>query len=323
MTSPRLSIALLSSTQFGYRCLTQGILCVPNISLSGIMTTRPEIPFGKNGDTLSIVNSVDFQAEADRTGCELAYADGKVTASTYLDVINRWNPDIVLVLGWYHILPPEVLVAPPLGCVAIHASLLPKYRGMAPINWAIINGETETGVSLFYLADGIDNGDVIAQRRVPIEGNDTCATLYDKATRQSVVVLRKFLPRLANGTAPRRKQNDDEATVFPKRTPEDGLIDWRWDSQRILNFVRAQTKPYPGAFTEIEGRRLYIWKAEFADDYRPGHRLPGSLVRREADVLIITCNGAIRLLDTRWADRQPLSDSQKLIEQQQRQSVKS
>lgn len=195
-------------------------------------------------------------------GCDIAIMQDEIMAFSYLQRLSHWQPDLLLVLGWYYIIPREVRERAPLGCAGIHASLLPKYRGGAPIPWAIINGETTTGVTFFYMGDGIDDGDIITQKEFPIEGVDNCATLYEKATQASVQMLRQYLPQIANGTAPRIPQDHSQATYFPLRKPEDGLIDWSWDAKRIRNFIRAQTKPYPGAFTYIKNKKVIIWDAD-------------------------------------------------------------
>lgn len=198
-------------------------------------------------------------------GCDIEVIRDNIAADSYLQHLTRWKPDLLLILGWYFIIPREARESAPLGCVGIHASLLPKYRGGAPIPWAIINGETTTGVTLFYIVGGIDNGDIITQSNFAIEEADTCATVYEKATQASILVLREYLPRIAAGTAPRIPQDPSQATYFPLRKPEDGLIDWSWDAKRIHNFIRAQTRPYPGAFTYIEGKKVTIWDADILE----------------------------------------------------------
>jgi methionyl-tRNA formyltransferase len=175
--------------------------------------------------------------------------------------------------------PGKIRELAPKGCVGIHASLLPKYRGGAPINWAIINGEKMSGVSLFYLGDGVDNGDIISKKRFPISDTDSCREVYDKATRASIEILKVTLPKLAAGTANRIPQNESEATCFPQRNPNDGRIDWRWRGRTIYNFIRAQTKPYPGAFTYLRDEKITIWQGQLTGrhhkELKPGEVIPG------------------------------------------------
>lgn len=249
---------MLSSTAFGYRCLKEGVLGIPKIQVVGILTTPPEVSIPHQKKPMVVRTHANFND----LGCNMAVMRGKITASSYLQHIARWQPDLLLVLGWYYIIPSEVRTKAPLGCVGVHASLLPKYRGGAPITWAIINGETTTGVTFFYMCDGIDEGNIIAQKGFAIEDADNCATVYEKATQASIQILRDYLPRLAAGTTPRTPQDHSQATYFPLRRPEDGQIDWAWSAKRVRDFIRAQTKPYPGAFTYFNNKKVIIWDAD-------------------------------------------------------------
>jgi len=147
----------------------------------------------------------------------------------------------------------------------MHASLLPKYRGGAPLVWAMINGEEKSGLTFFYLEDGVDNGDVISQKEISIEESDYISDLIDKTTAAALEIIDESIPSLAENRAPRIRQDESQATYVPQRKPEDGKIDWSWDARRIKNFIRAQSKPYPGAFTEINGKKVTIWNADIID----------------------------------------------------------
>ena len=162
-------------------------------------------------------------------------------------------------------IPDAILKLAKKGAMGIHGSLLPKYRGNAPFVWAMINGEKETGVSLFYFEKGIDEGDIVARKEFPIEENETIKDVLEKARTASVDILLEYLPMIANGTAPKIPQDHSQATIFPKRTPEDGLIDWSWNAKRIKDFIRAQTKPYPGAFTIINNKKIVLWDADIIE----------------------------------------------------------
>jgi methionyl-tRNA formyltransferase len=170
------------------------------------------------------------------------------------------RPDILFAIGWRWILPGEVLAIPPMGCLGIHGSLLPKLRGFAPVNWALIRDESETGPTLFYFDEGMDTGDIVGQRRLPITDEDDAATVRKRIAEESVALLEKMLPDLAKGSAPRVKQDHSQATYGEQRRPEDGRIDWSWPPRRVFNFVRGLTRPYPGAFTELDGQFVRIWK---------------------------------------------------------------
>jgi len=185
----------------------------------------------------------------------------KIFEQTFIDL----KPDFLLAIGWYYMIPTSMLQKVPKGAAGIHASLLPKYRGNAPLVWAMINGEKETGISFFYFDKGVDEGDIIAQEKFDISETDTIKEVLVKTQSASIEVLLKNLPLIANGTNSRIPQDHTQATLFPKRSPEDGLIDWNWDAKRIKNFIKAQTKPYPGAFTVIHGKKVIIWDADILD----------------------------------------------------------
>lgn len=208
-------------------------------------------------------NHADFSELANQYSIPLIMVDKKM--ASYESVIQEYKPDLLIAVGWYHMIPKAIREIAPLGCIGIHASLLPKYRGGAPLVWAMINGEKETGVTLFYFEDGVDNGDIIGQNTFSIEEHETIKDVLNKATIGSLQLMSTFLPLLAQNNAPRFSQNENEATTVPQRSPKDGLIDWSWETARIKNFIRAQTKPYPGAFTIIEGKKVVLWDAEIVD----------------------------------------------------------
>lgn len=270
-------VALLSSTQFGRRCLEEGVLPAEDVEVAGILTTPKEIRISYSDEPVRIRTHADFTDPARRAGCDVVTLTGKVTADAYRQPLQRWRPDLLLALGWYYMVPRAVRDLAPMGCAGIHASLLPKYRGGAPIPWAIIHGERRTGVSFFYFADGVDDGDLIGQADFPIALEDTCATVYEKATRAAVGLLTERLPQMARGTAPRIVQDESQATYVAQRSPEDGHLDWRKRSARQAHdWVRAQTRPYPGAFTYLDGEKVTLWKTTLSDARRPGAR-PGTV----------------------------------------------
>ena len=160
----------------------------------------------------------------------------------------------------------------------LHASLLPDYSGGAPLVWAIINGETKTGISLFQMDDGIDSGPIAGQKEEPNYPDDTVATLYARIEERGVELLRDKMPQLANGTLKLQLQNETKRRIMAQRSPKDGLIDWTQDEKSIDRFVRAQTRPYPGAFTTLETKPLHIWRTQVVEAAN-GHREAGRVER--------------------------------------------
>jgi methionyl-tRNA formyltransferase len=173
--------------------------------------------------------------------------------------VRELRPDLMVVSGWTRLLSAELLSVPPRGVVGFHASLLPRYRGRAPVNWAILRGEALTGNTMMYLDPGVDTGDIIDQRAVPIAPDDTCATVYAKVGQAGAEMLGQHLPALLDGTAPRRPQGPADSPPLPKRTPGMGITDWNRPAHAVHDWIRALTWPYPGAFGFLAGRKIMQW----------------------------------------------------------------
>lgn len=176
--------------------------------------------------------------------------------TNYVQVLKELSPDVILALGWYYMVPKIIREIPVEGVWGIHASLLPNYAGGAPLVWAIINGETQTGVTLFRMDSGVDDGDIIYQRKLSIDKKDTIKTMIKKSAVASKAIILKSL--LADKIK-YKPQDKSKIIIYPQRSPKDGEIDWSWDSEKIENFVRAQTKPYPGAWTMIDNKKVIFW----------------------------------------------------------------
>ncbi|HEY6793144.1 MAG TPA: methionyl-tRNA formyltransferase [Kineosporiaceae bacterium] len=186
---------------------------------------------------------------------------GDVNDRACVEHIARMRPDVIVVVGWSQLVGAALLAVPPRGCVGFHASLLPHGRGRAPVNWAVIHGEHVTGNTMMLLAPGADTGPVLAQRRIPIGPHDTCADIYDAVGRAGADMLAEQLPRLLAGSARPAAQREELATHWPRRTPDMGIIDWDRPAAAVHDWIRAQTAPYPGAFTHRAGRRVMVWRS--------------------------------------------------------------
>jgi methionyl-tRNA formyltransferase len=197
-------------------------------------------------------------------------------------------PELLFSFYYRGLLPPAILKVPRLGAYNMHGSLLPKYRGRAPVNWAVLNGETETGATLHAMSERADSGDIVDQESVSIGPDDTAWEVQRRVTAAAVLVLERRLAELKSGTAPRRPQEEPRATKYPRRQPEDGKIDWTGTAKQVHDLVRAVTHPYPGAFTTVlGGGKTYVWKTRLpqlgAHDNFPGQ------VRREEGRLYVAC----------------------------------
>jgi methionyl-tRNA formyltransferase len=245
-------------------------------------------------EVLAVVTHRDDPAEERwyRTPAEAAAARGLrvVYADEIEGRLGRFTrdlaPDLVLSVFYRKMLPREVLAAPRLAALNLHPSLLPAYRGRAPINWVLVNGERETGVTLHHMTGRADAGDVVLQRRIEIAPRETALTLYHKVEAAGVAVLEEALPLVAAGRAPRLPQDEARASKFGARRPEDGRIDWRWTAARVDCLVRAVAPPWPGAFAEVEGRTLAVHAGEPAGPCAGA--APGE-ARREGGALFVAC----------------------------------
>ncbi len=178
--------------------------------------------------------------------------------------IAALKPAVIYSFYYRNLISEDVLKLATLGAFNLHGSLLPQYRGRAPVNWMLVNGEREAGVTLHHMVARADAGDIVSQRAVPIDDSDTALTLYRKLVPLGVALIEEFHPRIVAGTAPRVTQDSSRASYFGRRRPEDGRIDWRWPARRVFNLVRAVTHPYPGAFCLVGGRKLFVWQAKVA-----------------------------------------------------------
>ncbi len=172
--------------------------------------------------------------------------------------IRECQPDFLFSFYYRHMLGAELLAIPPRGAYNLHGSLLPKYRGRVPVNWAVLNGETETGVSLHEMTVKPDAGDLVDQQAVPIGPNDTAAEVFARMVEAAGLLLDRALPKLAAGTATHTPLDLSQGSYFGGRRPEDGRIDWSASAWAIHNLIRAVAPPYPGAFTDVDGRRLML-----------------------------------------------------------------
>src|SRR5581483_864422 len=167
-------------------------------------------------------------------------------------------PDFLFSFYYRSMLKPPLLAVAARGALNMHGSLLPKYRGRVPVNWAVIRGERETGATLHYMVEKPDAGDIVDQQQVPILPDDTAGEVFNKVTVAAEMVLDRSLPRLIAGTAPRVPQDLSKGSYFGARKPEDGRIDWSQPARTVHDLVRGVAPPYPGAFADVAGRRLRV-----------------------------------------------------------------
>ena len=220
------------------------------------------------------------------------FAPESINHPVWVERIRAMAPDFIFSFYYRELVKPEILAIPAKGCVNLHGSLLPKYRGRVPLNWAIINGEKETGVTLHYMTSRADAGDIIGQERFEITEDDTARTVFGKAEAAAGKLLDEMLPKLDDGTAPRIAQNEAEATCFGGRRPADGEIDWRRSATEVRNLVRAVTRPYPGAFSFIGDRKCFFWAVDVVE---PSRKAAPGTVLSSVPFTIACGEGAVRV----------------------------
>lgn len=235
------------------------------------------------------------------------YTPDNINHPLWVERIRQLNPDILFSFYYRHMIGSAILGIPTLGGVNLHGSLLPKFRGRAPINWALIEGETETGGTLHYMTTRADAGDIIAQCRFPIDDDDTAVSLHRKLTAAIGPMLDDTLPLIRAGKAKRIPQDQSSASCYGRRTPADGVIDWSKSNVEIRNLVRATTHPYPGAFTFCNHAKFIVWKAGLSDAETTA--APGTIVSGKP--LLVACGeGVLEIVSAQLDQQAPVSGGQ-------------
>ena len=274
---------------FGYGPLA--LAALDTLERLGVTPAAIVVPGNRTGPDVDVI-----AAQVRARGWTLLAQPPRQAIAPFLDAIRQLQPDLFLVWSYSMMLPPELIALAPRGAVNVHGGLLPEYRGGHVMNWAIVNGEPETGVTLAYLDQGIDTGPVIAARRFPIARDDDAASVRDKLQAAGQALLELWWPVLEDGGAPAVPQDESRARYHRMRTAEDGRIDWQASSAAIDNLVRALAAPWPGAFTFLGGTRIVVRRVQPADDDGSA-AAPGTVTRcDETGVSIATGSGSVRLI---------------------------
>lgn len=221
-----------------------------------LAVTQPDRPKGRGKK----MQASPVKDAAVPLGIEV-YQPSRVREPECVEHLRGYEPDIIVVAAFGQILPKEILDIPPYGCVNVHASLLPKYRGAAPIQWSILNGDEATGVTTMRMDEGMDTGDIILQREVQIGPKETGGSLFDRLSREGASLCVQTLERIADGTAVYTPQDDSQATYTKMMKKELGDLDWSRPAVELERRVRG-LNPWPSAYTQLRGKTLKIWEAE-------------------------------------------------------------
>lgn len=269
------------------------------------VVTQPDRPKGR-GQTLAFspVKALALQRQIP------ILQPTKMKDPDFLAALRQWNADVIAVAAFGRILPPSILSLPGNGCVNVHGSLLPRYRGAAPIQWAIINGETETGITTMLMDEGMDTGAILLQERMTIEPQDTAGTLSVRMAALGGRLLIETLKRLKSGTLTPRPQDNSQATLAPILKKEDGLVDWNLPARVLANRIRGLT-PWPGAYTFSHADRWVLWNATSLSE--PTSAAPGTIVNvSKREVHIATGEGLLVVTELQVANSRRMTVAQYL-----------
>ncbi len=252
--------------------------------------TQPDKPKGR-GNKLTAPPVKEF---AIKNGIQVLQP-AKIKTLEFVEQIRELQPDLLITAAYGKILSKELLEVPVLGCINVHGSLLPAYRGAAPINWAVINGEEKTGITTMFTDVGLDTGDMLLKRELDIGPDMTVGELHDEMAVLGAEVLRDTLLELKKGTLKRIPQDDSVSTYAPMMNKELGLIDWSKKASEIHNLVRG-TDPWPGAYTLLEGNRMRVWKTALTKESADSCQENGTILKVDDQGILVKCSDENLLL---------------------------
>jgi methionyl-tRNA formyltransferase len=268
------------------------------------VVTQPDRPVGRK----RIMTAPPVKVEAKKHGIPV-FQPEKIRRKEELEPILALKPDLVVTAAFGQILPKELLEAPRLGCINVHASLLPELRGGAPIHYSIIQGKSVTGITIMYMAEKLDAGDILTKIDVPIDERDTVGTLHEKLSAAGSNLLSETLPKLINGEITAVPQNESEATFAPNIKREQEKIDWSNNGEQIYNQIRG-LNPWPVAYTELDGLVLKVWWGEkFSTELMAE---PGTIISLEDDGIVVMTGSqiAIKITELQPSGKKKMSGEQ-------------
>ncbi|MDD2308011.1 MAG: methionyl-tRNA formyltransferase [Desulfuromonadaceae bacterium] len=261
------------------------------------VVTQPDRPKGRGQRMMA----PPVKELAEKSGIPV-YQPLKVRDPDFVDIIRGLKPDVIVVVAFGQILPKALLEIPPHGCINVHASLLPRYRGAAPLNWCLINGESETGVTTMLMDVGLDTGDMLLVKRTPLDENEDIVSLHDRMASMGAELLGETIDRLAAGDLIPQPQNSADSCYAPMLKKEDGIINWHADARTIHNQVRGLAV-WPGACTTVGGQTLKIFRTAVGK----GSGVPGTVLQATKDQLEVACQtGSLFLQELQLAGKKRL-----------------
>jgi len=268
----------------------------------GGVVTQPDKPVGREQKITAPPIKKALIAGGPNAGPAQTLQPARIKDREAIDQIRALAPDVIVVMAYGQILPRAVLEIPKIACLNLHASLLPRWRGAAPIQAAIAAGDREAGMTVMYMDEGLDTGDILLQRKIDISPSETGATLHDRLAQIAPEALLESLRLLAAGNAPRIPQDQALATYAPKLNREAGRLNWNESVEAIERKIRAYN-PWPGAFTEFSGRNLKIFAASIVDL----RGKPGEILRKDRELVVATSDRALSLTDVQLEGKRRMS----------------
>lgn len=281
-----MKIVFMGTPEIAVPCLEK--LIEENHEIVGVVT-RTDKPKGR-GKKLAMPPVKEIAVKNDIN----VYQPKKARDKDFINEIRVLSPDLIIVVAYGQILPKEILEIPKYGCVNVHVSLLPKYRGSAPINWVIINGEEKTGVSTMYMDEGLDTGDIILQKEIDLNDEITAGELHDKIMYMGADLLKDTVNMIESGNAPRAKQVDSESSYAPIMDKSLGKIDFSKSAKEIHNLVRG-VNPWPSAYTNYDGETMKVWKTKITVE--DSTKEPGTIIEVNKDGIKVCTKDKIILLE--------------------------
>ena len=281
-----MKVLFMGTPDFAVPCL-ESIIKSENNNVIGVVT-QPDKPKGRGHK----LQPTPVKAKAVEYNIPV-FQPETLKNRSFEDELKQLNPDIIVVVAYGQILPEYILNFPKFGCINVHASLLPKYRGAAPIQWSVINGDTTTGVTTMYMAKSLDTGDMIQQAEIQIGDEETAGELHDRLSLIGADLIVETIKKLSEGKAIRVPQNDSLSSYAPMLNKETGHIDWNKNSSDIINLIRG-TNPWPGAFTSYKSEIMKIYKAYKGNTNTVGK--PGEIIGIKNKKIEVCCGNSSSIL---------------------------
>ncbi len=274
-----------------------------------LVVTKPDRAKGRSGKLVY----TPVKEKALEYGLPVAQPE-KVREEEFVSRLEKLAPDVIVVVAFGQILPERILKIPKYGCINVHASLLPAYRGAAPIQWAVIDGLNETGVTTMYMEKGLDTGDIICQSRLMLDKEETGGSLFERLAKEGASLLLTTLEQIEQGTATRTKQDDSKSSYAKMLTKEMGRLDFSKDAAVLERLIRG-LNPWPSAYTFLHGKSLKIYKAEvLLEESLSGTMEPGTVMSVDKKSFTVRCgNGALRILNLQLAGKKRMDTSAFLL----------